>query len=186
MEVFVERVGILFDLIVPEFVLPGGAVVCIALLGLLGIEDGVECNLVLLVEFIEELALVNADGSVSCAAGTASLPTVVTSIDNVDEEEEEEEIVEDTFSAVMLVVVAIVFVVATVEDDSLTLVLQLLLVLVRLLLLHVTLLLLLLLIFVLAFSVKLILLFKTLVFGLFVGVAELLLHNVVVRAVVPD
>lgn len=143
-----DGVGWLMGLIVPQFVLPRGAVVIVV----------AEC-----------LAL--PDGAWALGA----VATVVGSAGGVDEEEEEEEVDEfDTFGVVMVVVVAVVTG-ASLNAESLTdsfmLVWLLPLVLVRLLLLFVKLLLLLLQIFVLAFSVKLILLFKTLVFGLFARVA---------------
>lgn len=105
---------------------------------------------------LPDVVALDADTTVASAGG------------NEEEEEEFDEIVEDT----LLVVVVI-----TVDSFSVTTAAAAA-VLVRLLLLFVKLLLLLLQIFVLAFSVKLILLFKTLVFGLFARVAELLLLHV--------
>lgn len=145
----VSGVGWLMGLIVPQFVLPRGAVVIVA--ECLALPDGAR-----------------ALGAVATVAGSAG---------GVDEEEEEEVDEIDTFGVVMVVVVAVVTDASLNAEsltDSFTLVWLLPLVLVRLLLLFVKLLLLLLQIFVLAFSVKLILLFKTLVFGLFARVAELL------------
>lgn len=156
-EVLVVNDGILLDLTVPEFVLPGGAVVTAVALEVL----------------LEEVkALVEASSAVPSVVEAATPVGGVAFSD--DDDEEEEEIAEDTFGVGMLVVVAVAVVLATNADDSFTLVLLLPLVLARLLLLLVKLLLLLLLIFVLDFSVKLILLFKILVFGLFARVAELL------------
>lgn len=139
---------LLVGLIVPQFVLPGGAATT------------------------DPAAIVIADAvcfALPDEATALGAETTVVSAGGVDEEEEEVDEI-DTFGVVMLVVVAVV----TVDSfnagsltDSFMLVWLLPLVLVRLLLLFVKLLLLLLQIFVLAFSVKLILLFKTLVFGLF-------------------
>lgn len=160
MEVFVDNDdGILLGLTVPEFVLPGGAVVFAVFLQLLEVvEEPVEASDVL-ASIVETVAVFD---------------DTTASVDDVDEVEEEEEDTEDTFGVGMLIVVVVLVVLAANVDDSFTLVLLLPLVLVRLLLLLVKLLLLLLLIFVLDFSVKLILLFKILVFGLFARVAELL------------
>lgn len=156
-EVLVDNCDILLDLTVPEFVLPGGAAVTVEFLEVLEeVEALVEASVALL--SVEEAMTVVDDATVS--------------VD--DDEEEEEEMTEDTFGVGMLVVVAVAVVLATNANDSFTLVLLLPLVLARLLLLLVKLLLLLLLIFVLDFSVKLILLFKILVFGLFARVAKLL------------
>lgn len=122
--------------------------------------------------FKEVEALVEASGVLPSVVETMTVVDDATV--SIDDDEEEEEIAEDTFGVGMLVVAALAVVLATNADDSITLVLLLPLVLARLLLLLVKLLLLLLLIFVLDFSVKLILLFKILVFGLFARVAELL------------